>query len=276
MILHLLALFLLSWDVKLGLAVQCPSSVLISPCNCSVESGQFLQLKCSGIDSVKSLSDIFSRKFPANDFQRIDITDSQLGPLPNDVFNGKSFAIIRFSANRRTSFENAKIFSSSKARLTSLTIDQDTDEWSFNAANIVDFKALSHLEVSGYDMQLVGSLANPALKTLVLRSYLMSSLPALGKLPSLQTLDLDGNVLAQLSANYFAALPTVTSVYLGHNKLVALGSSTLAFSGSMSLIDLSSNIIDTIEKGWITGCYSILMHSDFSSTVPQNLIYNPT
>lgn len=233
-------------------AVACPDSFLITPCVCTVNGDQ-LDMSCSGLTSLKSLTDIFARTFPTNTLHSISISGSQLGPLPNDVFNGKSFEIISFFSNRLTSFDNTRIFSSSQSRLTSLTVRQDTDNWTFDVANIQGYNLLSNLELSGYDMVLAGTLSSSSLTSLTLRSDLMIAVPSLGSLPALSLLNLDGASIANLDGNSFTTLNSLSELYLGHNKLESLATGALFLTGPVTLVDLSSNLIDIIQVGWITG-----------------------
>lgn len=231
----------------------CPSSLLISPCSCSLKDGQLPSMACNDISSLKSLSDIFSAKFPTNELNEIVISDSQLGPLPNDVFRGKSFRTVYFSMNRHTSFKNKNIFSSSQQQLTNLTIIQETDSWTFDFENVAGLSKLSYLKLIGDDVRFTGTMKSPTLEALTLVSYSLKEFPKLGDLPSLQTLDLDANAIAAVPANAFASMPKLTNLYLGHNKLVSLGSSALVFTSAMTTVDLSGNLISTLQVGWISG-----------------------
>lgn len=232
---------------------QCPSSFLITPCSCSLKEGQLPDLTCNGISNLRSLSDIFSRKFPTNEFHEIVVSGSRLGPLPNNVFQDKSFQVIRFSMNRLTSFSNKRIFSSSQSRLTNLIVIQETDQWTFDFDNIANFDKLSNLQLIGDEMKLTGTVRSSSLESLNLVSYSMTEFPRLGDLPSLQNLDLDANAIATLPPNLFASMPKLANLYLGHNKLVSLGSSALALTNTITTVDLSGNLINSLQKGWITG-----------------------
>lgn len=233
-------------------AVACPDSFLITPCICTVNGDQ-LDMTCSGLTSLKSLTDIFARAFPTNTLHSISVSGSQLGPLPNDVFNGKSFEIINFLNNRLTSFVNTRIFSSSQSRLASLTVRQDTDDWTFDFANVQGYNLLSELELSGYNMVLAGTLSSSSLVSLTIRSDLLTTVPSLGSLPVLSLLNLDGASIDSLGGNSFSTLNSLSELYLGHNKLKSLVTGTLSLTGPVTLVDLSSNLIDTIQPGWITG-----------------------
>lgn len=248
-------------------AVTCPDSFLITPCVCTA-NGDLLDMTCAGLTSLKSLTDIFARAFPSNSLHSISISGSQLGPLPNDVFNGKSFKIVSFLNNRYTSFDNAGIFTSSKSRLTSLTVRQDTDNWNFNYAILDGCTVLTELELSGYDMVLVGTLSSSSLASLTLRSDLLSALPSLGALPALSIFNLDGSTLASLDGNTFSSLNSLSELYLGHNKLESVAAGALSLSGPATLIDLSSNLIDTFQPGWITGKESL--NKQLSTSKTQN------
>ena len=233
-------------------AVACPDSFLITPCVCTLTVDQ-LDMSCSGLTSLQSLTDIFNRAFPTNDFRSIVISSSTLGPLPTNVFNGKSFETITFNNNRLTSFANTGIFSSSQTRLTSLAVRQDTDDWTFNFANVQGYSLLSELDLSGYKMVLSGTLSSTSLVSLTLRSDLLSAIPPLGSLPGLQILNLDGSTLSSLSGNTFSTLSNLVELYLGHNKLVSLPTGALSLTGTLTQVDLSSNLIDSVQPGWITG-----------------------
>lgn len=256
----LLVLFICGFTAK-GMAfsvraVACPDSFLITPCVCTLTDNQ-IDLTCAGLTSLKSLTDIFSRAFPTNDLHSIVISGSQLGPLPNDVFNGKSFEIVSFLNNRLTSFDNSGIFSSSQSRLTSLTVRQDTDDWFFNVANVQGYNLLLELELSGYKMTLQGTLSSSSLTSLTLRSDLLANLPSLGALPALSILNLDGSYIDNLDGNTFSTLTSLSELYLGHNKLIALSTGSLSLAGPTTLVDLSSNLIENLvqQAGWITGNY---------------------
>ena len=243
----------IAYSVK---AVACPDSFLITPCVCTLTGSQ-LDMTCAGLTTLKSLTDIFARAFPTNDMHSIVISGSQLGPLPNDVFNGKSFEIIDFSNNRLTSFVNSGIFSSSQSRLTSLTVKQDTDDWTFNVANVQSCNLLAELELSGYRMTLQGTLSSTSLTSLTLRSDLQTSLPTLGALPALSILNLDGSTIDNLVGNTFSTLTKLAELYLGHNKIISLSTGLLSLTGPTTLVDLSSNLIENMvqQAGWITGKY---------------------
>ena len=235
-------------------AASCPDAVLISPCACKLTGNQ-VDLTCTGILSLQSLSDIFGRTFPTTDMHSIIITESQLGPLPNDVFKGKSFETIKFSNNQLTSFVNPTIFSSSKARLTSLILDQDADDWTFNFANVQGFDLLTSMQIIGYNLLLSGTLSSTSLTELQIQSDLITSLPAFGSLPNLSLLDLDGNTIESLPVNTFSGMNSLTEVYIGHNKLVSLPAGTVTLtSPAITIVDLSSNLIEEFSAGWITGC----------------------
>lgn len=240
--------------LPLALAVQCPDSFLIDPCTCKVEP-EGPHLFCDYLPSLKSLTDIFSRRFPSGDaLHQLTLTRSKLAPLPNDVFHGKSFQIIELSANRYISFDESKILSSSQKTLRSLSIDQDTEDWNFNFANVANFAALTDLRVSGYNLKFIGSASKmPILTGLSLKSYLMMAPPQLADLPALQALDLDGNTIQTLSQHDFASVPSLKQVFLGHNKLVKINTSSIALHGPMQVIDLSSNMIDDIQPDSISG-----------------------
>jgi len=255
-------LFFCSLSVAL---TKCPPSYIIAPCTCSQESNELPDLACYGISSVRSLSDIFANKFPTDQFRQIVITESQLGLLPNDVFKGKSFRDIQFSSNRKTSFKDKAIFSSSQSTLTRLSIVQETDKWQFNADNVANFNQLNYLEISGDEMELTGTLNNPALESLVLRSFTMTKIPKLGKLPALLSFDMDGDAIASLSAESFVSMPKLMNLYLGHNKLVSLDVHSLELPNSIIKVDLSGNIIATVQKDWMTG---------FSSNTSLQLVNN--
>jgi len=236
-----------------GTCSQCPSSLLISPCSCSSNNGQLPDLACDGVSSLRSLSDIFSQKFPTNQFHEIIISESKLGLLPKDVFHGKSFQVIRFLRNRYTSFKTKNVFSSSQSQLTNLTIIQETDNWTFDFNNLANFNKLSYLELIGDEMELTGTMKSPTLETLTLVSYSMTEFPKLGNLPSLRNLNLDSNAIATVPRNGFAAMPKLTNLYLGHNKLQSLAASALVFTNTMTTVDLSGNLISSLANGWITG-----------------------
>ena len=231
---------------------SCPSTTLISPCVCT-QNGSSTDITCTGLTSLKSLTDIFARTFPSNNFNSITISGSQLGPLPNDVFNGKTFEIISFLNNGLTSFDNTRIFSSSKSVLQSFTVRQDEDDWTFNYANLQDFNSLKELELSGYNMVLSGTLTSSSLVSLTLRSDLLVAEPNLGALPSLSILNLDGSSIASVDGNSFGAISTLSELYLGHNKLESMLSGALGLTGPVTVVDLSSNLIDTFQPGWLTG-----------------------
>jgi len=233
-------------------AVACPDSVLISPCVC-VQNGNDLDMTCDGLTSLQSLSDVFGRTFPTNELHSIVVTKSRLDVLPTDVFRGKSFQLISFIGNRAASFSNANVLASSAARCTSLIIDQDTDEWVFNFANIQSFTVLTYLEVTGYLLTTSGTLSNPTLNHVILRSDLISKIPTLGALPALAILDLDANVITDVPVASFAPFTRLTELYLGHNKIVSLATGTFNLDGRMTIVDLSSNIISELPSGWITG-----------------------
>ena len=254
-----------------GRAVACPDSFLITPCVCTL-NGQQIDMTCSGLTTLKSLTDIFARAFPTNTLHSIIIQSSTLGPLPNDVFNGKSFSIVSFLNNRLTSFDNTGIFSSSKSSLTSLSVRQDTDDWTFNFANLQGYNLLSELELSGYSMVLSGTLSSSSLTSLTLRSDLILGLPSLGTLPALSILNLDGSYISNLNGNSFSSLTSLSELYLGHNKLESLPTGALSLTGSVTQVDLSSNLIDIVQSNWITGKqtrvlstahYSYLMDNEY-------------
>lgn len=233
-------------------AIACPDSFLITPCTCTV-SGDQVDMVCASLTSLQSLTDIFARTFPTNTLHSIEISRSTLGPLPNDVFKGKSFEVISFLNNRLTSFDNTGIFSSSNGRLTSLTVRQDTDNWNFQLSAIGQLTALTDLELSGYNMALLGSMTSQTLLSLTLRSDLLTAVPSFGALPSLQILNLDGSAIASLPSNLFNSFPSLKELYLGHNKLTSVPAGTLALSSGVATIDLSSNLIDDVQPGWISG-----------------------
>ena len=233
-------------------AVACPDSFLITPCTCTV-SGDQIDMTCASLTSLKSLTDIFARTFPTNTLHSIQISGSSLGPLPNDVFQGKSFEIISLISNRYTSFDNTGIFSSSNGRLTSLTVRQDTDNWNFQLSAVSQFTALTDLELSGYNMALLGTITSQTLLSLTLRSDLLTAVPSIGALPSLQILNLDGSAIASLPSNMFNSFANLRELYLGHNKLTSVSAGTLALSSSITAVDLSSNLINDVQPGWISG-----------------------
>lgn len=233
-------------------AIACPDAFLIAPCTCTV-SGDQVDLSCSSLTSLQSLSDIFGRTFPTNTLHSIIISGSRLGPLPDDVFRGKSFEIINFLNNRYTSFDTTGIFSSSNGRLKSLTVRQDTDSWNFQLSAIGQFTVLTDLELSGYNMALLGTVTSQTLVSLTLRSDLFALIPSLGALPSLQVLNLDGSAIASVNLNLFSGFTNLRELYLGHNKLTSMPAGTLGLSNSIVTVDLSSNLIDQVESGWISG-----------------------
>ena len=238
-------------------AAACPDAVLISPCVCKL-TGDQVDMTCAGLLSLQSLSDIFGRTFPTTDMHSIIISGSKLGPLPSDVFKGKSFEMIQFTDNQLTSFDNPSIFSSSKTRLTSLILNQDADDWTFNFANVQGFDLLMSMQITGYNLLLSGTLSSTSLTQLFIQSDLITTLPSFGSLPNLSLLDLDGNTIETLPTNSFTGVNSLTEVYLGHNKLVSLPTGTLTLtSPAVSIVDLSSNLIDSFSTGWITGNYKI-------------------
>jgi hypothetical protein len=169
------------------------------------------------------------------------------------VFNGKSFEIISFLNNRLTSFDNTGIFTSSKSSLTSLSVRQDADDWTFNFANLQGYNLLAELELSGYSMALSGTLSSSSLASLTLRSDLLLGLPSLGTLPALSILNLDGSYISNLNGNSFSSFSSLSELYLGHNKIEALPTGALSLTGSVIQVDLSSNLIDSVQSNWITG-----------------------
>ena len=238
-------------------AAACPDAVLISPCVCKL-TGDQVDMTCAGLLSLQSLSDIFGRTFPTTDMHSIIISGSKLGPLPSDVFKGKSFEMIQFTDNQLTSFDNPSIFSSSKTRLTSLILNQDADDWTFNFANVQGFDLLTSMQITGYNLLLSGTLSSTSLTQLFIQSDLITTLPSFGSLPNLSLLDLDGNTIETLPTNSFTGVNSLTEVYLGHNKLVSLPTGTLTLtSPAVLIVDLSSNLIDSFSTGWITGNYKI-------------------
>lgn len=241
----------------------CPDSVLISPCVCILD-GQNVNMTCTGLSSLQALSDIFARTFPTNELHSIVITGSRLDVMPSDVFKGKSFQVVSFLDNPMASFPNPGVFSSSAARLTSLTIDQDTETWAFNLANVQGYNALTFLRLTGYNMMPSGTLSSTVLNTLILRSDLINSVSALGSLPALSILSLDGSAIVNVPANSFSTLSSLTQLYLGHNKIVTLGTGALVVSNRMTVVDLSSNLISGVNPGWITGKQCIRCKSQFT------------
>jgi len=246
-------------------AVQCPESFLITPCVCSL-SNNLLNLTCSDLPTLKTLIDIFGRTFPTNELHRLTVTRSQLGSLPNDIFNGKSFEIIEFINNQVVSFENSQIFVSSKARLKALKIVHDSDNWSMSLNNFAGFNMLEYLEVGGYAGVLTGGLSDlPALAELILRTEKITSLPSLASLPALKLLDFDGSTLQSLPSGSFSNVPTVKSLYLGHNKIAEIVSGNIALAGPLEVVDLSANLITSVQANPITG---------MSSSTTLNLVGN--
>ena len=233
-------------------AAACPESFLISPCVCLVD-GDNVNMTCAGLPSLQSLSDIFARTFPTNELHSIVVSGSKLDILPNDVFKGKSFQVVSFLDNPQISFSNPSVLSSSAARLTSLTIEQDTGDWTFNFANVQGYNALNFLKATGYDMMPSGTLSSSGLNTLQLQSDLIQSVPTFGSLPALSLLALDGSAIASIPPNSFSTLSSLTQLYLGHNKIVSLGTGALTVSSRMTAVDLSSNLINELKPGWITG-----------------------
>ncbi|XP_057366749.1 oplophorus-luciferin 2-monooxygenase non-catalytic subunit-like [Daphnia carinata] len=254
-----------------GRAIACPDSFLITPCVCTL-NGQQIDMTCAGLTSLKSLTDIFARTFPTNVLHSIVIQSSTLGPLPNNVFNGKSFEIISFLNNRLTSFDNTGILSSSSSTLRSLTVRQDTDDWTFNFANVQGYNLLTSLELSGYSMVLSGTLSSSSLTSLTLRSDFLAALPPLGSLPALTLLNLDGSVITTLAGNSFASFASLSELYLGHNKIESLTSGLMSLAGSITQVDLSSNLIDTVQPNWITGvstATSVQLVNNYISVLDQ-------
>ena len=265
-------------------AVQCPDSFLITPCVCSL-SNNLLNLTCSDLPTLKTLVDIFGRTFPTNELHRLTVTRSQLGSLPNDIFNGKSFEIIEFINNQVVSFENSQIFVSSKARLKTLKIVHDSDNWSMSLNNFAGFNVLEYLEVGGYAGVLTGGLSDlPALTELILRTEKITSLPSLASLPALEVLDFDGSTLQSLPSGSFSNVPTVKSLYLGHNKIAEIVSGNIALGGPLEVVDLSANLITSVQTNPITGesycTHNNGLKSDFlvflgmSSSTTLNLVGN--
>lgn len=254
-----------------GRAIACPDSFLITPCVC-ILNGQQIDMTCAGLTSLRSLTDIFTRTFPTNVLHSIVIQSSTLGPLPNDVFNGKSFEIISFSNNRFTSFDNTGILSSSKSTLRSLTVRQDADDWTFSFANLQGYNLLTSLELSGYSMVLSGTLSSTSLTSLTLRSDLLVALPPLGTLPALALLNLDGSFIASLSGNSFSSLASLSQLYLGHNKIVSLSTGALSLTSGITQVDLSSNLIESVQPNWITG-RQIGLLSTVTKSFNQKIIF---
>lgn len=244
--------------VAFGQPPACPSASVISPCTC-VLNGNDVDITCASLSSLRALTDVFSRTFPTNTLHSVVVTRSDLGPLPDNVFNGKSFQKISFLENRLTTYTNAAIFSSSQARLTSLIVNQDTGTWNFNTANINDYNALTELELTGFNLTVSGAISSTSLTSLTLRSDFLTSFPTLGSLPALKILNMDGSAIESLSIS-LTSLTSLNEVYFGHNKIKALA---ITVPRTVVLADFSTNLIETLQMNWIQGTLVIFSYVIF-------------
>ncbi|CAL4079707.1 unnamed protein product [Meganyctiphanes norvegica] len=215
-----------------------------------------MEMDCSAVESTEKLKEIFhsSPPFPFTHFNKFFMDNNQkVVKLENGVFNFITFDEIEVTNGALVEVEQGSI-EQSKDVLQKITMfgNQIVRFLMNDAQDLTAFKLLTHINLSGNQIQDFPAITSHTLTNLVLSDNPMTTIhnEDLFGVPNLEHIYIDNVRMNILETKLLSNHKSLVTIDLSDNNLVQIQNTALLIqSEELKEIDLSNNRINDVEPG---------------------------
>nr|XP_045596386.1 oplophorus-luciferin 2-monooxygenase non-catalytic subunit-like [Procambarus clarkii] len=232
----------------------CLAAEDITPCVCSQEDPQVLDMDCSEVADENELAAVFQANFPSTNFRRLTIKANQnLKTLRSGDLGDASFQEIWITKGGLEEIQEGAL-SGSVSTVTYLVFNYNNIS-SFPFVDLETFTHVQSLDLRHNNIRGFPMLFSTTLETLYLSGNPLGELPpsAFSNTSALVDIHLSSANITQVTLGVFRDLPNLRNLGLGDNSLTYLAGGSFKCSPTTGLIDLGYNQLAGVSPASFTG-----------------------